>query len=94
MNPPQRTCVGCHRIGDADTLARFVQQEGTVQFGPTLPGRGAWLCAATLVECAEAAVRRKAFERAFRCPIVPGSVEAAVQTAATSVRPPPQNARG
>jgi uncharacterized protein len=31
-------------------------------------GRGAWLCSGSL-ECLDHAVRRKAFERAFRAPI-------------------------
>jgi len=68
--------------------------EGSIGFGRTLPGRGAWLCAATLVECAALALRRRAFERALRGPIDPHAIEAAVRAAADSVREPHQDARG
>jgi predicted RNA-binding protein YlxR (DUF448 family) len=32
-------------------------------------GRGAWLCAATVVDCVELARKKKAFARAFRAPV-------------------------
>jgi len=52
-----------------------------VQLGRTLPGRGAWLCAATLPECAALALRRKAFERALRGPVDAASIQDAVRQA-------------
>ncbi|HAS11308.1 MAG TPA: DUF448 domain-containing protein [Acidimicrobiaceae bacterium] len=95
MSSPTRTCIGCQRSAGTDELVRMVRsQEGTVEFGRTLPGRGAWLCIATLSECAALALRRRAFERAFRGPVDHASVESAVHNAADSVRDPEQNARG
>ena len=64
---PQRTCVGCRRRAGQSELVRFVRSsDGTPVEGRTLPGRGAWLCRATLDACRELAVRRRAFPRAFR----------------------------
>ncbi len=48
--------------------------DGTLAIGRTLPGRGAWLCAGS-PECVAEARRRRAFERAFRGPVDPGSLE-------------------
>ena len=39
-------------------------------------GRGAWLCAASLEDCAREAKRRKAFARAFRTTVDGGAVDA------------------
>jgi predicted RNA-binding protein YlxR (DUF448 family) len=39
--------------------------DGSLAFGRTLPGRGAWLCRGSIA-CFDAAARRKAFERALR----------------------------
>lgn len=36
------------------------------------PGRGAWLCS---VACLHTAIRRKAFERAWRTPVPTGALE-------------------
>lgn len=92
---PARTCIGCGRVAATTDLVRFARTgEATVAIGPTLPGRGAWLCAATLQDCAASALRCRAFERALRGPIESGSVQAAVATAAKPVRSPDQNARG
>jgi predicted RNA-binding protein YlxR (DUF448 family) len=41
------------------------------------PGRGAWLCAGQ-ISCFDAAVRRKAFDRAYRQP-VPATAVAALR---------------
>ena len=39
--------------------------DGTLAVGRTLPGRGAWLCQASL-PCFDAAVRRRGFAKALR----------------------------
>jgi predicted RNA-binding protein YlxR (DUF448 family) len=41
---------------------------GELLVGRSLPGRGAWLCKASLA-CVDLAARRKAFGRAFRAPV-------------------------
>ena len=41
------------------------REDGRLEVGRTLPGRGAWLCAGS-VACLEAAITRKAFARALR----------------------------
>ncbi|WP_075336044.1 YlxR family protein [Archangium gephyra] len=63
---PVRSCIGCgaRRI-QAELTRLAVGCEGAVVVDWTrrLPGRGAWLCGAG---CLAAAVKRKAFGRAFR----------------------------
>ncbi|MGQ0434706.1 MAG: YlxR family protein [Microthrixaceae bacterium] len=64
-----RTCVGCRRRAAQHELLRLVAtREGTLAIGRTLPGRGAWLCAASR-PCLELAVRRNALSRALRSPV-------------------------
>ncbi|WP_366525517.1 DUF448 domain-containing protein [Mumia sp.] len=66
---PQRTCIGCRRKAPQSELVRFVRgSDGSPVEGRTLPGRGAWLCQATLDACQSLALRRRAFARAFRDP--------------------------
>jgi predicted RNA-binding protein YlxR (DUF448 family) len=50
--------------------------DGSLVFGRTLPGRGAWLCRDGLVECSERAATRGGFDRAFRCRVSPASLDA------------------
>ena len=42
--------------------------DGELEIGRTLPGRGAWLCAEGDA-CLELAVQRKAFTRALKAPV-------------------------
>jgi predicted RNA-binding protein YlxR (DUF448 family) len=49
--------------------------DGALVVGRSLPGRGAWLCAATASECAALAARRRAFGRALRADVTPEAVE-------------------
>ncbi len=71
---PIRTCVGCGQKKERGALFRVVvleqEGEGGGEGGEVVPdvsgaspGRGAWLCGPG---CVEAAVKRKAFGRAFR----------------------------
>ncbi len=87
---PQRTCVGCRRTAAASTLLRFVavaQGEGDALTQSRLaPGRGAWICAATAVECFEAAVTKRAFARALRSKISAASIDGVRESLATERR--------
>jgi uncharacterized protein len=71
----ERTCIGCRRKAAPAELVRVIRREdGRLETGRTLPGRGAWLCAGSPA-CVEAAQRRRAFERALRGPVDAGSVD-------------------
>jgi uncharacterized protein len=61
--------VGCRRVVARGELCRFATVEGRVVPDPEagIAGRGAWLHPA--VECFEQAVRRRAFNRAFRASV-------------------------
>ncbi|MGH9188479.1 MAG: YlxR family protein [Acidimicrobiales bacterium] len=75
MAVPLRTCVGCRRKASAAELVRVVLgPSGDLHVGRHLPGRGAWLCAGP-DECLEAAIRRRAFGRAFRAEVGAAAVE-------------------
>ncbi|WP_181768745.1 YlxR family protein [Streptomyces albidus (ex Kaewkla and Franco 2022)] len=65
---PQRTCVGCRKRSDKLDLLRLVLSRGRCvpDLRGTLPGRGAYLHPTSA--CLENAVRRRAFNRAFRGP--------------------------
>jgi predicted RNA-binding protein YlxR (DUF448 family) len=63
---PVRMCVGCGSKRPQAELTRFVIGPGgaiEVDRARRLPGRGAYLCGAG---CLTAALKRKAFGRAFR----------------------------
>ncbi|MBW3556610.1 MAG: YlxR family protein [Actinobacteria bacterium] len=75
MARPLRSCIGCRRVSSPEDLVRVVRTEdGSLRVGRSLPGRGAWLCAGAPA-CFELAVRRKAFERAFKAPVGAGATE-------------------
>jgi len=64
---PQRTCLGCREVKDQADLVRVVcspDGEVLVDLKGKLPGRGAYLCNSR--RCAEDAVKRKQFDRAFK----------------------------
>ncbi|MFP8964746.1 YlxR family protein [Streptomyces nanhaiensis] len=63
---PERTCVGCReRSGKGDLLRVVLVGDRCVpDHRGTLPGRGAYLHPAPT--CVDLAVRRRAFQRAFR----------------------------
>ncbi|MGP3972445.1 YlxR family protein [Streptomyces sp. 8N114] len=65
---PQRTCVGCRERADKDVLLRVVLIGGSLipDLRGRLPGRGAYVHSVS--SCLEQAVRRRAFNRAFRGP--------------------------
>ena len=70
-----RTCIGCRRTTGPEQLVRVIRREdGRLETGRTLPGRGAWLCAGSPA-CIDQAQRRRVFDRALRGPVDPRSVE-------------------
>ena len=67
--------MGCRQGAPQDELLRVVRTpDGDLEVGRTLPGRGAWLCAATPVPCLDLADRRRAWPRAFRAAVTSGAV--------------------
>lgn len=63
---PERTCLGCGEKRPKKSLRRLVlseEHQPVVDIPQTAPGRGAYLCGAG---CLKAAIKRKAFQRAFR----------------------------
>ncbi|MEE1931065.1 YlxR family protein [Streptomyces sp. TRM 70351] len=63
---PERTCVGCRERSAKAGLLRVVLVEGECvpDLRGTLPGRGAYVHPRPA--CLDLAVRRRAFQRAFR----------------------------
>ena len=70
---PERTCVGCGRKGHKDELVRivFIKDETAgdsyrIEVDPETvkKGRGAYLCLKS--ECLELALKKRAFNRAFK----------------------------
>ncbi|WP_309070595.1 YlxR family protein [Arthrobacter sp.] len=76
---PVRTCIGCRGRDDQVSLVRWsaVNRGGVsvaeVDLRRRLEGRGAWLHPRP--SCVELALKRKAFNRAFRGPVDTQSVE-------------------
>ncbi|MGL3149999.1 YlxR family protein [Microbacterium sp. A82] len=63
---PVRTCVGCRVRASRAALLRVVVHNEIliIDDDAVMPGRGAWLHPTQ--DCAEAALRRRAFARALR----------------------------
>ena len=72
---PLRTCVGCRAVCPAGELARLQLRQERVEVAPAGrgQGRGAWLHARG--ECVRAAVKTRAFARAFRRPVIVPALE-------------------
>ncbi|MDE7280532.1 MAG: YlxR family protein [Ruminiclostridium sp.] len=67
---PQRKCIGCDEMIEKKGLLRIVKdKEGNISLDPTgkKNGRGAYICRD--IKCFEAARKKKAFERSFKCKI-------------------------
>jgi predicted RNA-binding protein YlxR (DUF448 family) len=70
---PERQCIGCGRRGPQDGFVRFKleEKEGSarvvVDTGKDRKGRGAYLCKSQA--CLDRALRRRAFNRAFRATV-------------------------
>lgn len=67
---PMRKCLGCEEMLGKKGLLRIVRsKEGDISLDLTgkKSGRGAYICKD--VSCFEKAVKKKAFERSFKCKI-------------------------
>lgn len=58
--------MGCRTRRGQGELVRVVRADGGLAVGRAHPGRGAWLCADSVVACLDLAVGRKALGRALR----------------------------
>jgi len=59
--------VGCRARRPQDELVRIARTDGgQLAVGRAWPGRGAWLCTASVEACLDMALRRKALGRALR----------------------------
>jgi predicted RNA-binding protein YlxR (DUF448 family) len=71
---PIRTCIGCRaRRPQAELVRCVLDADGTARLDRHGPGRGAWLCGAG---CLGPAIRRRAFERAWRTQVRREALEA------------------
>ncbi len=67
---PERTCLGCYSKKNKYDLVRIIlSADGTVMPDPSGKGRGrgAYVCAD--MQCLENAIKKRRFDRAFRCTI-------------------------
>jgi hypothetical protein len=65
---PLRTCIGCRQQRLQSSLVRSVVGPQGPLVSRTAAGRGAWLCSTA---CFQTAVRRKAFDRAWKQTVRP-----------------------
>lgn len=65
---PLRTCIGCRQQRPQSSLVRCVVSPQGAIVSRTAAGRGAWLCSTA---CLQPAVRRKAFDRAWKQTVHP-----------------------
>lgn len=73
---PLRSCIGCRSVREKRALVRVVRAPDgrlVLDAGGKEPGRGAYVCPAR--ECLDGALRRKAWDRAFRSPVPREAVE-------------------
>lgn len=78
---PMRTCIGCGENKDKKSLVRIVRgEDGTMRPDLTgrASGRGCYLC--RNLSCLELAVKRKAFNRAYKDTIPQEAVEALAES--------------
>lgn len=91
---PLRSCIGCGEKRPRRQLHRLIRVTGdrvVMDEQATGPGRGGWVCGAG---CLPAAVKRKAFGRAFRGPTqVDVQALTAVLVARAEQRAGPQSTR-
>ena len=69
---PLRSCIGCRAVRDKRELVRIVRTpEGRYELDPSgkLRGRGAYVC--PNIPCVHVAIKKKSFDRAFRCIVPP-----------------------
>lgn len=70
---PIRTCIGCRQRRPQGAMSRYaLDSHGAISVGRVAPGRGAWICGQG---CFHLAMRKRAFDRAWRTSVQPGSLE-------------------
>ncbi|MEO7442678.1 MAG: YlxR family protein [Acidimicrobiales bacterium] len=90
----RRTCIGCRRVAATGELVRVVAAPGgNLAVGRSLPGRGAWLCAAS-PGCVDSARRRRSFARALRTPVLEEAAAGLVDDGLVGGRPERANIEG
>lgn len=75
---PERMCIGCRQMKNKQDLIRIIRTpEGEVMTDPSgrKNGRGAYLCRDGK-DCFERALKSKALQRALKCEIPPGVIDA------------------
>ena len=78
---PMRRCIACRESKPQDELLRFTFQNAriTADKESRSDGRGLYLCPSK--ECAETAMKRKAFNRVLRTNVDAESIERAIDEA-------------
>jgi predicted RNA-binding protein YlxR (DUF448 family) len=83
---PTRTCLGCRAVGPSSELVRLVLSGKELALAARSAGRGAWLHPRP--ECVRAAVKARAFSRAFRQTVIFSAVDDLI-AAVTAAQPRP-----
>ncbi|MGI0152026.1 MAG: YlxR family protein [Thermoplasmata archaeon] len=97
---PVRTCVGCRQRREVGALLRVARRsDGTLVIDRTAEGRGAWLCRDETTNmprqaCVLKAERSRSFARAFRAPVVEGTLATLVAVVVPRSPGGEQNMRG
>lgn len=82
QNPkPMRRCIACRESKAQDELLRFTFKDGRIEADKESKsdGRGIYLCPSK--ECAELAIKRKAFNRACHSNVDADSIDRAISEA-------------
>jgi uncharacterized protein len=83
---PVRTCLGCRAVCPAADLVRLVRSGQGLAVSARSAGRGAWLH--PRAECVRAAIKARAFSRAFRQSVTFTATEDLI-AAVTTAQPRP-----
>jgi predicted RNA-binding protein YlxR (DUF448 family) len=84
---PTRTCVGCRAVCPVSELVRLVLSGTGVAVAARSAGRGAWLHPRP--ECVRAAVKARAFSRAFRQSVSFTATEDLIAAVTATAQPRP-----
>jgi uncharacterized protein len=87
MHVPARTCIGCRATCPASQLVRLVLTERAVAVAARSSGRGAWLHPSA--DCARAAIKTRAFARAFRKTVSFPTTEDLIAAVLSAAQPRP-----
>jgi predicted RNA-binding protein YlxR (DUF448 family) len=84
---PTRTCVGCRAVCPASELVRLVLDASGLALSRRSDGRGAWLH--PRADCVRAAVKARAFSRAFRQTVSFAAIDDLIATVTAAAQPRP-----